>query len=149
VKHVKVKNDIVWYLWKLAILLVTHRLKTDEIFVFVKDQLALFSLLYQKKYRLVRLKILIYVFCILSSKNVLKYVVNVPVLVDSYVLTTHRSNEDIPGDGLEKDDDDIDDEQTVNCDYLKCFTYIDNEVMKQVAIEKGRVRSKEVQEINV
>ena len=73
---VKNKNDIIWILWKLALLFSKHRLAKNKIvYEFVLFNLQLYTFMYQKQLqkKKPRLNVLIYVFFTLSCTNVTSF----------------------------------------------------------------------------
>lgn len=134
IKSVKFRNDVIWYIWQLALSLVHNRMKVDDIVMFVKDHLYLFTFLYQKKHRATRMNILLYVFGILSSKNVLKHVRFQRVDLETYNESKKESEP-----------------SSKNYDYLKCFTYFNIDLVSSVKMEnelKKQGKSEELRNVN-
>lgn len=68
----KIKNDIVWYLWKIAFLFSKHKLKNNLIDNFLFSNLKLFAFMYKKTQKC-RIDIIYFIFYILS-KNPIKFI---------------------------------------------------------------------------
>ena len=126
ISKIKGTSDIIWYLWKLALLFAEFRLKVEQVNRFVKLNLHLFTLFYQKQKRTQKLQILFYVFSVLSSQNCMKYILEdeIEINEEEYI----------------KYENDTNDEKKVDLSYLKFYTEFNSELSHQVAIEKQQMR---------
>lgn len=112
IKHIKcMKNDIIWYLWKIALLFAK-----DIALDFVKLYLNLFTILYQKKYRQTRINILFHVFACLSSKKT----------IFNEVVSIQQPN--------------VQDSLELDTSYLRCYTKFDIDLANTVKREKESIR---------
>lgn len=130
ISAIKTKNDIIWYLWKLALLLTKIRINCENIHNFIQLHLALFLISYSKPKRSKRVEILFYVFSVLSSKNIMKYINCEHVEITCPIQENEPVIENV-GDstsGLE--------EKQIDLSYLKYYTEIDNDLITEVAKEK-------------
>ena len=129
ISKIKGTTDIIWYLWKLALLFSQFRLKVDQVNKFVKLNLHLFTLFYQKQKRNQKLQILFYVFSVLSSQNIMKYILEDEIEInEEHVKIENEINDN--------------EEKTVDLTYLKFYTGFNSELYNQVAIEKQQMRCK-------
>jgi len=120
------KNDIIWYFWKLALLVVKHRINVEAVEGFVRVHLQLFTLGFQKKYKGPRLSLIVWVFSILASKHVLKHVCSHPA--EFVELYTAGPDVDFLDDGNVES---TAKSAPVDCDYLKFYTCINSDLKKQ------------------
>ena len=71
ISHIKFgKNDIVWYLWKV-LLVISKKSKAPLALEYVKNNISIFSLHYQKKYRNQRLRILYFTYLAICKGDLL------------------------------------------------------------------------------
>lgn len=122
IKLIKKKGDIVWYLWKLLLLLTQIRNINEHFEQFVKCNLYLYTCLYQIKYRATRKNIIIFVFKILCSKNAKKYITS------KEVKFKFANVQQSAQQGTKQ----------INLDYLKCYTYVDQDLVESVKLDRNQ-----------
>lgn len=121
------KRDIVWYLWHL--LIIKSKSLSPSISVFVKYHFQLYSLLWTKKSKPMRINLLYHVFALLSSMNVDKYIIKETVTDD--IITSDMT-----------------------FDYLNCYTSFNKDLAETLERErreytcKLKVHAKSVDALN-
>lgn len=126
------KNDIVWYLWKLALLLGKYRYSSSKIIQrFIESHLSLFTIFYQKQKRAKKLGILYHVYFVLSSKNIMKYITEEEIDIPLY-------HEEIESVQLEEDH--AVEEKEIDMSYLNYYTTFNADLATQVEKEKLDLR---------
>ena len=116
------KNDIIWYLWKIALLLGKVRINCETINRYINLNLLLFTTAYAKNKRAKRIEILYHIFYVLSGKNILKYISEKVIDIDIEIPCEEEEEEIV--------------EKHIDVSYLKYFTELDSNLMEQVALEK-------------
>ena len=156
IAHIKYqKNDIVWYLWK--ILMDTCKNPSFSLDL-VKDNLILFSMNYQKKYRNQRLTILFFTYVAvckegsLYSKGLSLLQKHDSTTCKSQSQTTTTSTTTPTTHSLpllltskpivKKQKEDVQDSSSRNLDYLKCFTLVDVDAKASVMRDRSIVQKK-------
>lgn len=129
------KNDIVWYLWKMALLLGKIRINCKIVKHYIDLNLALFCTAYTKPKRAKRIEILFHIFYVLSGKNILKYISEKEVEIEVVEIERPQNVNDQDDEPAAPTTD-----KHIDVSYLKYYTELDSDLMIQVAREKDSIK---------
>lgn len=163
--HVKdnFRSDIVWYLWWLLFVYCGNRLNDETMKQYISGMCWLYCFQYQKKHRLQRINLLMKCFLVVSEKKqlcekdldeeVIKAasskicVAFIDVIEKNGLLCANNQRKEKKQQNLQNMDEpnrsyDVhDSDEVVDLSYLKYYTYIDEDLQREIESEKMKKRA--------